>query len=138
MASVSHKVQNVDRARQEKLGQLLTRQGDALRNRRQILRASQPLAGVDLEETSLDAEEQGIGLSVLAITSETVRRIESALQRLQAGEFGTCAECGSPIGDARLRALPFAALCLGCQEKADNARAGAAKQAIAGRKSAAR
>ncbi len=74
---------------------------------------------MDFEEHSLDAEEQGVGFSVLELTSRTVQGIETALQRLEAGEFGTCSDCRCGIGDARLRALPFAALCLACQERHD-------------------
>jgi len=93
-----------------------------LRNRRQILRDGLPtwMSGVmDVEEHSLDAEGRGIGFSVLELTYRTVQGIETALQRLEAGEFGTCSECRCRIGDARLRALPFAALCRACQETHD-------------------
>ena len=99
--------------------QLLGQQSAALRNRKQILQDGQPTAtsGVlDFEEHSLDAEEQGVGFSVLDLTSRTVRGIETALQRLEAGKFGTCSDCRCRISDARLRALPFAALCLACQQ----------------------
>jgi DnaK suppressor protein len=74
---------------------------------------------VDFEEHALDAEEQGVGFSVLALTSRTVQGIETALQRLEVGGFGTCSDCRCRISDARLRALPFAAVCLACQEKRD-------------------
>jgi DnaK suppressor protein len=74
---------------------------------------------MDFEEHALNAEEQGIGLAVLELTSRTVQGIETALHRLEAGEFGTCAECRCRISDSRLRAQPFAALCLSCQERQD-------------------
>jgi DnaK suppressor protein len=122
MATMAHRIRGADRARQEKLEQLLGQQGAVLRNRKQILRDGLPTAtsGVlDFEEHSLDAEEQGVGFSVLELTSRTVRGIETALQRLEAGKFGTCSDCRCRISDARLRALPFAALCLACQERHD-------------------
>jgi RNA polymerase-binding transcription factor DksA len=132
MATLTHRrTRTAARARQEKLEQLLSLQGAALRTRKQLLRDSQPAAGVDVEETSLDAEERGLGLSLLEITSQTVRRIETALQRLEAGELGTCSDCGGDIGEARLQALPFAALCLACQEKRDVAEGASANQATA-------
>ena len=74
---------------------------------------------LDFEEHALDAEEQVLGFSVLEITSRTVHGIETALQRLEAGEFGTCSDCRCRISDARLRALPFAGRCLTCQAKHD-------------------
>ncbi len=74
---------------------------------------------VDAEEHSLDGEEQGVGLSLLALTSQSVQGIEAALRRLDDGDFGTCSDCRGEIGGARLRAQPYATLCLACQEKQD-------------------
>jgi DnaK suppressor protein len=122
MATIAHRIRGADRSRQETLERLLGQQGAVLRNRKQILRDGLPTAtsGVlDFEEHSLDAEEQDVGFSVLELTSRTVRGLETALQRLEAGKFGTCSDCRCRISDARLRALPFAALCLGCQERHD-------------------
>jgi DnaK suppressor protein len=122
MATMIHRIRGADRARHGKLEQLLSQQGTVLRNRKQILRDGLPTetSGVmDVEEHSLDAEEQGVGFSVLELTARTVQGIETALQRLEAGEFGTCSDCRCRVSDARLRAQPFAALCLACQAKHD-------------------
>ena len=122
MTTLTHRIRGADRSRQDTLERLLGQQGAVLRNRRQILRDGLPTAtsGVlDFEEQSLDAEEQGVGFSLLELTSRTLRAIETALQRLEAGEFGTCPDCGRRISNARLQALPFAALCLACQERHD-------------------
>ena len=122
MATMTHRIRGEDRARQDALERLLDQQGAVLRNRKLILRDGLPTAAsgvLDFEEHSLDAEEQGVSFSVLELTSRTLRAIETALQRLGTGEFGACPDCGSRIPNARLRALPFAALCLACQERHD-------------------
>ena len=124
MATRIRRFRTADRARHAKLGQLLSQQGTILRNRRQVLRDGLPteMSGVmDVEECSLDAEEQAVGFSLLDLTSRTVQGIETALQRLKAGAFGTCSDCRCGISDARLRALPFASLCLACQATHDAA-----------------
>jgi len=41
--------------------------------------------------------------------------LDAALARLDAGTYGRCTSCGNPIGDERLEALPWAALCIDCQ-----------------------
>ena len=41
-------------------------------------------------------------------------RIEAALRRMDDGEFGWCAECGSEIGAKRLAFDPTAHLCIDC------------------------
>ncbi len=45
--------------------------------------------------------------------------IEAALQRIEDGSYGECADCGVDIGAARLHAAPEAARCVHCQEKAE-------------------
>ena len=135
MATVIQSTRAADRARHETLEQLLSQQGTILRNRRQLLREGLPteMSGVmDVEERSSDAEAQDVGFSVLELTSRTVQGIETALERMEAGLFGTCSDCRCRISDARLRALPFAALCLACQEKHDIAASAAGSQAPAG------
>jgi DnaK suppressor protein len=122
MATMVHRAQGAERARHATLERLLRQHRTLLQERMQVLRDGLPVAAtgvLDLEELALDAEEQGIGFSVLELTSRTVHGIETALRRLEAGQFGTCSDCRCRISDARLRALPFAALCLACQERHD-------------------
>jgi DnaK suppressor protein len=42
-----------------------------------------------------------------------------ALSRLDAGEYGSCIDCGVEIPAARLRAQPFASRCVACQDRAE-------------------
>ncbi len=48
--------------------------------------------------------------------------IENALERINRGTFGICPMCGKEIPEARLEALPYAVLCVSCQEKEDKKR----------------
>jgi DnaK suppressor protein len=43
-----------------------------------------------------------------------IRRIDAALERLRAGDYGACVRCGEDIADARLALDPAVALCVGC------------------------
>jgi DnaK suppressor protein len=45
-----------------------------------------------------------------------LRDISRALERLDAGNYGTCENCGEPIKPARLQALPYATRCIACAE----------------------
>ena len=47
--------------------------------------------------------------------------IEAALDRIQAGTYGTCEKCGQPIAEERLEAIPYATLCIDCKRKAERA-----------------
>jgi len=48
--------------------------------------------------------------------------IEAALERLQAGCYGTCTDCGAAIPDARLSAYPTAKRCIDCQRQTEHHR----------------
>jgi len=46
---------------------------------------------------------------------DELREIDSALERITAGSYGTCIECGGEIGMERLRRQPAALRCFDCQ-----------------------
>ncbi|HWF59222.1 MAG TPA: TraR/DksA family transcriptional regulator [Nitrospira sp.] len=74
---------------------------------------------LDLEDMSLrdsTAEQQ---LSLLEARNRTRLMLDTALRRLDDGEYGLCEDCGDKIGAGRLRALPFAKRCLSCQHQAE-------------------
>lgn len=55
----------------------------------------------------------------LSSDSALLRRVDSALRRVEAGSFGICLECEEEIPTRRLQVLPWADYCVPCQEKAD-------------------
>ena len=48
-----------------------------------------------------------------------LKRVEQALDRLAAKEYGECVECGEWISPRRLEAQPTAALCIDCKEEVE-------------------
>jgi RNA polymerase-binding transcription factor DksA len=50
------------------------------------------------------------------------RRLGVAVERLKGGDYGKCAACGRPIGDARLKLLPGVGTCARCQKRIDGRR----------------
>ncbi len=52
----------------------------------------------------------GVGSSL----ESNLARTERALAKLDDGTYGTCDQCGEPIGEERLRAMPDAVLCVQC------------------------
>jgi RNA polymerase-binding protein DksA len=51
--------------------------------------------------------------------TQTLTQIDRALGRLDEGSYGICERCGNPIAEARLRARPWATLCIDDQRRAD-------------------
>jgi DnaK suppressor protein len=46
--------------------------------------------------------------------------VRLALERIDEGSYGECLQCGNPIGEKRLDALPWTPYCIDCQEKIEN------------------
>lgn len=59
-------------------------------------------------------------LAVAESMEATLQRIKDALHKLDHGTYGRCDSCGRPISAQRLKALPFATLCLECQERSES------------------
>jgi len=65
-----------------------------------------------------EADTQGdIERSLIQMRATTLARIDEALDRIDAGLYGTCVDCESAINERRLHALPFAVRCQGCEER---------------------
>ncbi len=73
----------------------------------------------DLIDDVQNTTEREFALGSINRDWQTLRAIEQALQRLEEGSFGVCAECDRQIHPKRLQAVPWAALCLSCQEAKD-------------------
>lgn len=53
-------------------------------------------------------------LSLARNAEDLLAQVNEALERLAAGSYGRCAECGKAIPVARLEAVPHTRLCVGC------------------------
>lgn len=81
---------------------------------------------VELDQTRVGRVSRMDALQAQAMAKESDRRrrlalqrIESALQRIEDGEYGYCVACEEPIVANRLAADPGALLCLDCASKAE-------------------
>ena len=77
-------------------------------------------------ETSADeldqiqhAQERDFAMGALDRESVRLREIRAALGRIDRGSFGICLNCEEEIGAKRLAAVPWTALCIACQEAAE-------------------
>ncbi|MDQ1369624.1 MAG: hypothetical protein QOF20_1977 [Acidimicrobiaceae bacterium] len=59
--------------------------------------------------------DRELDLLLSAQARGAVLEIDRALAKIEAGNYGSCEQCGQPIPQARLKALPYAALCVGCK-----------------------
>jgi hypothetical protein len=62
------------------------------------------------------AAEQDVAMQRLDRELTLVRRVRSAIDRVKDGTYGICLQCEEEIAPKRLRAIPWAELCIHCQE----------------------
>jgi len=87
----------------------------ALRNRDDI--------AIEKSPDQMDELQHGATLELaiqnLDRESTLLRDVKAALERIHDGSFGACLQCEWPISPKRLAAVPWAPLCIVCQQAAD-------------------
>jgi RNA polymerase-binding transcription factor len=119
----TRKTENIDRERYLLLKGMLEDRRREIHEKLRSLREAIPAASHDVrdaEEQSVDEFVQEVDLALMQMKSETLKKIDAAILRLEQGSYGRCQECDQEIASARLRALPFAVLCRDCQEQAED------------------
>ena len=81
---------------------------------------------VELDQSRVGRLSRMDAMQAQAMSQETARRrailrrrVDAALARIDAGEYGWCARCGEEIAPARLDYDPSAPLCTACAERAE-------------------
>jgi DnaK suppressor protein len=94
-------------------------QAEALRAEADALAQEREPGDVQFDEESGEGgtvtvdRERDLALSAQALAA--VEEIEAALERIANKTYGSCERCHQPIPKARLRALPYARLCVACK-----------------------
>lgn len=70
-------------------------------------------------DISNESDEREKVASLITRESEVLKELDAALERINDATYGKCDICGGDIPPARLRALPFATLCVKCQTEAE-------------------
>jgi DnaK suppressor protein len=105
------------------LRQVLIRRRDALRRvlagDLSSLSELKGQAAGDVVDAALDTVQDEISSQLAEVESRELALTENALERMREGKYGQCEMCNEPIPMARLTALPYATLCIGCQRIAE-------------------
>jgi len=76
----------------------------------------------DLADRAANAYTKELLFSKSSTDRQLLQMIEEALERIDEGTFGECENCEEPIGSRRLNAVPWARLCIACQELEEKGR----------------
>ena len=77
-----------------------------------------------LADMGSDTFEQDNTLRLMDNEEEVLEMIEGALERIEAGVYGSCQECEGRIPKMRLNALPYTPYCVKCASKLEQNRFG--------------
>jgi RNA polymerase-binding protein DksA len=80
--------------------------------------------GGDAGDSSIATLLSDVTFAEVKRDAEEVRDISAAQARIAAGTYGTCIDCGRPIGKKRLEAYPTAKRCIEDQQRREKLRAG--------------
>lgn len=75
-----------------------------------------PDYGDSEEDNALEVAEYQTNLSIENDLQRSLRDVESALARIDKGEYGTCKYCKKPIEEKRLVARPTSSACITCKK----------------------
>lgn len=111
-------------AARQRLEQLLAELDDSTRtlsgengDTGELSRIDQHPAEAASELTEMERDD-----AVLTVMDGQRQEVLEALQRLDAGTYGRCVECGAELPAERLEARPEAARCMSCQQELEMAR----------------
>lgn len=91
----------------------------------ELARALTMREGIAIERTADALDEVQFALArelrtrTLERESGVLRDVRLAMDRIADGSYGDCLQCEEAIGPKRLNAIPWATLCIRCQEQAD-------------------
>ncbi len=108
-------------AERERLLKELTAMGQQLRQVEELGLVEQSSED-DYGDVATEAFEREKGFALETSVQGMLRMVEDALRKLETGRYGICERCGQPIGIERLRALPFATLCIRCKTEEERER----------------
>jgi DnaK suppressor protein len=89
-----------------------------LRNREGLATETEAEFGDQIQR----ALDRAMVIDALDRNSALLREVQAALTRVEDGSYGLCLGCEEPISAKRLAAVPWAALCIRCQERRDRER----------------
>jgi DnaK suppressor protein len=72
-----------------------------------------------IDQASADMDKS-LAMQMKNRERDTLWQIDSALKRIEEGNFGACERCDEPISEARIRAFPFTTLCIDCKAELES------------------
>jgi len=103
--------------REKLVGKVDSMQGEALKRSRQDASGDLSNVPIHMADVGTDNYERELMIELIENGEESVRSIDTALEKIEDGTFGVCELCAKKITKERLKAVPYAKLCIDCQRE---------------------
>ena len=70
---------------------------------------------VHMADMAADTYDRELSMNIVSSEQEILYQIDDALKRIDDGSYGLCQQCNELITMSRLKAVPYASLCIACQ-----------------------
>ena len=70
-----------------------------------------------MADVATDTYDREFSLGLASNEQKALYELDDAFKRIEEGTFGICEECKCVMTKTRLKAVPYARLCVKCQEK---------------------
>ena len=94
--------------------------GDVNKLENEVMRSKKDSATLDISkfaDLGSDNFEIELDMEMLESQGDEVREVVAALKRMEDGTFGLCSACGKKITPRRLKAIPYAKMCVDCKRE---------------------
>lgn len=103
--------------REKLVGKVDYMQEEALKKSRQDASGDLSNVPIHMADVGTDNYERELMIELIQNGEDSVRNIDDALERIEEGTFGICEACEKKINRERLKAVPYASLCISCQRE---------------------
>jgi len=103
--------------REKLVGKVDSMQGEALKRSRQDASGDLSNVPIHMADVGTDNYERELMIELIQNGEESVRSIDTALEKIEDGTFGVCELCAKKTTKERLKAVPYAKLCIDCQRE---------------------
>jgi RNA polymerase-binding protein DksA len=97
-------------------------QNDALKSAGETVDELSDVPAEHMADRASDTSARDLMIRVLQDSDAELCDINVALEKIEAGTYGLCENCSRPVSKKRLKALPFARLCIACKQEEEQQR----------------
>ncbi|TLD41939.1 MAG: DnaK suppressor protein [Candidatus Jettenia ecosi] len=103
--------------RERLVGKVDSMQGEALKRSRQDASGDLSNVPIHMADVGTDNYERDLMIELIQTGEQSLREIDTALEKIEDGTFGICELCEKKINKERLKAVPYTKLCIDCQRE---------------------